>query len=257
MEKTQRAMWRVEGKLRENFFFPYKKGPRAVPTVGRRIDRRGVQTAIWREGEEGRANYFGILILFGRAYLRKFVSGKKSAIRSRARARIRVPFAIGRWCLSPVVTGRFLARKHSYGERKEDGARAADTKGTSVVGDECRKQPMRSNAMFRFERTRRFTDENSISYSTIDRLSDAVSLPFPHENPGELIFDKGPLNFFVKQNLTRCRRALGNPGKKYLRGGGEAYIYVDRVGGLVRHQVAKSIRESPTGSFSRRSRGEQ
>lgn len=30
MEKTQRAMWRVEGKLRENFFFPYKKGPRAV-----------------------------------------------------------------------------------------------------------------------------------------------------------------------------------------------------------------------------------
>lgn len=30
MKKTQRAMWRVEGKLRENFFFPYKKGPCAV-----------------------------------------------------------------------------------------------------------------------------------------------------------------------------------------------------------------------------------
>lgn len=99
----------------------------------------------------------------------------------------------------------------------EKGARAVGTKETST-GDGCRKQPMRSIAMSCLWWTRR-SREDSISYLFDNRSSigDAVSLPFPHENPGELIFDKGPLNFFVKQNLTRCRRALGNPGKKYLR----------------------------------------
>jgi len=98
----------------------------------------------------------------------------------------------------------------------EKGTRAVGTKETSI-GDECRKQIDANISQSCLWWTRRLR-EDSISYLFDNRSSieDAVSLPFPHKNPGELIFDKGPLNFFVKQNLTRCR-VLGNPGKKYLR----------------------------------------
>lgn len=113
-----------------------------------------------REEEEGRASYSGILILSGRTYLCKFVSGKKArcAKRSGRCARARV--------LASPSPSVFLARKYSYGE-DEKGARATGTKGTSVVGDECRKQPTRCPILNEGVVSR----EDSISYSTIDRLS--------------------------------------------------------------------------------------
>lgn len=185
---------------------------------GRKKNRgEGFQAATRREEEKGRASYSGILILSGRTYLRKFVFRKKGAMRETVTAMrtcslpFRYRFAAGR---------RFLA-KTFVRRRKGD---TCGTKETSVVGDECRKQSTWSNATSRLWRV--VSREDSISQLLDNRssISDAVSLPFPHEKPGELIFDKGPLNFFVKQNLTRCRRTLGNPGKKYLRVAAKRHI---------------------------------
>lgn len=155
-KKTQRAMWRVEGKLRENFFLPpYKKGASCGATVGRRIDR-GEEREILGGGDarrDGRGRTRARELFRDFDIVRKSLpvvnlSEGKGAMREDETAAAAAMRACSRPLPLPVVRSWSVGfSRENIRRESEKGAHVRPAqKGTSVVGDECRKQPMRGNA---------------------------------------------------------------------------------------------------------------
>lgn len=130
------------------FFFSLQKGALCGATAGRRIDqregfRRGGRKKDARVGPG--FSYCPEKLSFVNLYPEKKRGARhRRGGAARRGARARAPFAAGRCRLSLVIG---FSRENICTCTKGEGrARAAGTKGTSV-GDECRKQPTRNNAM--------------------------------------------------------------------------------------------------------------
>lgn len=228
-----RAMWRVEGKLRD-FFLSYWGGDLVRCNGGK---KGSIGEGRGGEGSERATIARDFATLSGRSSTIINSDPEKSAwqdetklgeVRRGEARRYDATVGAKRVLASPSR----LRPDHRSISRAKTFARARVEEGTR--GRHAQKQTSGRRARHRGHVVVATIGLPSRDASDRVRLRDSRSppsrLPFPHENPGELIFDKGPLNFFVKQNLTRCRRALENPGKKYLRAQGRGGDSCGRLG---------------------------